>query len=92
MLSQEVPPIHTFSQVGTYTIDLTVTDNTGLTDFTQKQIRVLAAEEIPEITNPNKKPIANTKIFILDSQQNIVPIGISGELHIGDVGLARQCH
>ncbi|HHB92081.1 MAG TPA: PKD domain-containing protein [Thioploca sp.] len=63
MSSKEAPPVHTFSQVGTYTIGLKVTDNTGLTDFTQKQITVLATEEIPEIIDPtNKKPVATFSV------------------------------
>ncbi|CAG0907747.1 unnamed protein product, partial [Cyprideis torosa] len=35
------------------------------------------------------KPIANTRIYILDSQQNLQPIGIPGELCITGDGLAR---
>lgn len=35
------------------------------------------------------KPIVNTQIFILDKNQNLVPIGILGELCIGGEGLTR---
>ncbi|KZW99541.1 hypothetical protein JL49_16495 [Pseudoalteromonas luteoviolacea] len=34
-------------------------------------------------------PIDNTEIYVLDSEGNQVPIGVSGEIHIAGLGLAR---
>lgn len=35
------------------------------------------------------RPIDNYKLFILDNDCNLVPIGVAGELHVGGIGVAR---
>ncbi len=47
------------------------------------------AEMGPATTLPIGRPFANTQLYILDRQQNLTPIGIPGELHVGGAGLAR---
>jgi amino acid adenylation domain-containing protein len=41
------------------------------------------------VSIPIGKPIANIKLYILDSHLRLVPIGIPGELYIAGVGVAR---
>ncbi len=46
-------------------------------------------DEIVDEKIPIGKPIYNTKVYILDQYQNLVPVGVVGELCVSGDGLAR---
>lgn len=56
---------------------------------TEATVYATFIERTPEGPQSIGRPIANTKIYILDAHLEPVPIGVVGELYIGGAGLAR---
>ena len=42
-----------------------------------------------QVYMPLGHPLTNARIYLLDEQQELVPVGVTGEIHIGGAGLGR---
>ncbi|HEV2707576.1 MAG TPA: amino acid adenylation domain-containing protein [Pyrinomonadaceae bacterium] len=56
-------------------------------DVTHCVISVPPSAEVAHM--PIGRPVSNMKLYILDARLNPVPVGVSGELYVGGVGVGR---
>ncbi len=61
------------------------TENTTFTCW-----HTIGTEDLQRASIPIGRPIANTRVYILDQQGRPVPVGVPGQLHAGGDGLALQ--
>jgi amino acid adenylation domain-containing protein len=61
----------------------------GTTEATIVSLDWRCADIPGQSTVPIGRPIANTQVYILDGQRQLVPPGVLGEIYIGGAGVAR---
>jgi amino acid adenylation domain-containing protein len=60
---------------------------------TENTVCATMAECQPDEGKPSiGRPMDNVRVYILDSRQRPLPVGVPGELYLGGVGLARGYH
>jgi amino acid adenylation domain-containing protein/non-ribosomal peptide synthase protein (TIGR01720 family) len=64
-------------------------NNYGPTENTVVTTSYRVDDDTPPLNIPIGKPVCNTRVYILDRQQQPQPLGVPGELCISGIGLAR---
>ena len=93
---EELPDLHTVLAVGEVCNASLVKRWAGQKRFfngygpTETTVGALIGECFPDDKKPTiGTPLANIKIYILDEQMRPVPIGVTGEIYVGGVGVAQ---
>jgi len=60
----------------------------GTTETTIASTFWQCSDEPEQLTVPIGRPIANTQVYILDAQRQLVPFGVAGEIYVSGAGVA----
>jgi microcystin synthetase protein McyA len=86
----DVLPVSAVRQVLQWWPNLRLVNGYGPTEGTTFSCTYTVPADWNGETNvPIGRPIANTRVYLLDEHKQLVPIGIQGELYIGGAGIAR---
>ncbi|WP_038234451.1 non-ribosomal peptide synthetase, partial [Xenorhabdus szentirmaii] len=81
--------INSYGPTETTVIATTLTINDKHSSDNSPDSASFSADNIPTDNIPIGCPLPNTRVYILDSLGQIVPVGVCGEIHIGGAGVAR---
>ncbi|GMQ55844.1 hypothetical protein AN1V17_02360 [Vallitalea sediminicola] len=70
--------------------DCKIYNHYGPTEITVDAISFDCSNDFEGEVVPIGKPIANTKVYILDSNLKLAPIGVAGEIYIESIGSTRS--
>ena len=88
-LAGEAVPAGLASQIYANTNVHRVLNLYGPTEDTTYSTSALLPREV-EASVPIGRPIANSKMYVLEGEMRPVPVGVTGEIYIGGAGLARE--
>ena len=88
---EALSPTHVKSAFDSLGNNVTIVNGYGPTESTTFACcyRIPSSLKSSKSSIPIGRPISNTQAYILDASQQLVPMGILGELYIGGDGLAR---
>ena len=88
----EASPLEWIGQIRRHSPNCEIFNHYGPTETTVGVLTYHVGEQLPSTPTgklPLGKPLPNSRVYILDENRQLVPIGVQGEIYIGGRGVAR---